>query len=161
MSGRPLRVEPAPALSVLAPYTTSRPEHGIDLVLDFNESLAPPIALARDETTRSLAVNRYPTQHRLEHVIADLKAGPLTHLPSGRFTANAAWLVAATIAHTLTRAVGVLAGAGYILQERVDNMVFFSPQQIAGFIVFCMLLGLIGAWRFGAASRNLRPPYLT
>jgi cell division transport system permease protein len=43
-------------------------------------------------------------------------------------------------------AMGVLAGAGYILQERVDNMVFFSPQQIAGFIVFCMLLGLIGAW---------------
>jgi hypothetical protein len=26
----------------------------------------------------------------IEQVIADLKAGPLTHLPSGKFTANSA-----------------------------------------------------------------------
>ena len=48
------------------------------------------------------------SQHRghaiVEQVIADLKAGPLAHLPSGRFQANAAWLVAATIAFNLTRA---------------------------------------------------------
>jgi hypothetical protein len=54
------------------------------------------------------------TAHRahavIEQVIADLKAGPLAHLPSGRFTANAAWLVLAALAHTLTRAAGVLAG---------------------------------------------------
>ena len=31
----------------------------------------------------------------VEHVIADLKAGPLAHLPSGRFAANAAWLTLA------------------------------------------------------------------
>ena len=34
----------------------------------------------------------------VEQVIADLKAGPLAHLPSGVFTANAAWLALATIA---------------------------------------------------------------
>ncbi len=47
----------------------------------------------------------------VEQVIADLKAGPLAHLPSGRFNANAAWLVLAAIAFNLTRAAGRLAGA--------------------------------------------------
>jgi hypothetical protein len=43
-------------------------------------------------------------------VIADLSDGPLAHLPSGKFTANAAWLAIAAIAHNLTRAAGTLAG---------------------------------------------------
>ena len=45
----------------------------------------------------------------VEQVIADLKAGPLAHLPSGKFTANSAWLVLAAIAFNLTRAAGALA----------------------------------------------------
>jgi hypothetical protein len=45
----------------------------------------------------------------IEQVIADLKDSALAHLPSGRFTANAAWLVCAAIAHNLTRAAGALA----------------------------------------------------
>ena len=53
------------------------------------------------------------TAHRghaiVEQVIADLKNGPLAHLPSGKFTANSAWLVCAAIAFNLTRAAGVLA----------------------------------------------------
>jgi hypothetical protein len=61
------------------------------------------------------------SQHRghaiVEQVIADLKAGPLAHLPSGRFQANAAWLVAATIAFNLTRAVGVTAGGKFARAE--------------------------------------------
>ena len=44
----------------------------------------------------------------VEQVIADLKNGPLAHLPSGNFSANSAWLVCATIAFNLTRAAGVL-----------------------------------------------------
>ena len=47
----------------------------------------------------------------IEQVIADLKNGPLAHLPSGRFTANCAWLVLAAMAFNLTRAAGALAGA--------------------------------------------------
>jgi hypothetical protein len=47
----------------------------------------------------------------VEQVIAELKAGPLAHLPSGTFTANAAWLVCAAMAFNLTRAAGALAGA--------------------------------------------------
>ncbi|MEX5638081.1 IS1380 family transposase, partial [Parafrankia sp. FMc2] len=44
-------------------------------------------------------------QHRdhaqIEQVLADLAAGPLAHLPSGVFTANAAWLTLAATAHNL------------------------------------------------------------
>ena len=45
----------------------------------------------------------------IEQVHADLKNGPLAHLPSGSFQANAAWLVLAAIAFNLTRAAGCLA----------------------------------------------------
>ena len=45
----------------------------------------------------------------IEQVIADLKNGPLAHLPSGTFAANSAWLVLAAMAFNLTRATGVLA----------------------------------------------------
>lgn len=52
-------------------------------------------------------------QHRghaiVEQVIADLKDSALAHLPSGKFTANAAWLACAAIAHNLTRAAAALA----------------------------------------------------
>lgn len=45
----------------------------------------------------------------VEQVIAELKNGPLASLPSGVFTANAAWLALATLAFNLTRAAGCLA----------------------------------------------------
>jgi len=52
-------------------------------------------------------------QHRdhaeIEQVFADQISGPLAHLPSGKFTANAAWLTLAGIAHNLLRAAGCLA----------------------------------------------------
>ena len=46
----------------------------------------------------------------IEQVHADLKASALAHLPSGRFSANAAWLVLAVIAFNLTRAAATLTG---------------------------------------------------
>jgi hypothetical protein len=57
--------------------------------------------LAAESTHRAHAI--------VEQVIADLKNGPLAHLPSGKFWANSAWLVCATIAFNLTRAAGTLA----------------------------------------------------
>jgi Transposase DDE domain group 1 len=45
----------------------------------------------------------------IEQVLADLYDGPLAHLPSGKFSANAAWLSIAAIAHNLLRAAGALA----------------------------------------------------
>lgn len=45
----------------------------------------------------------------IEQVHADLKNSALAHLPSGVFTANAAWLVLAVIAFNLTRTASTLA----------------------------------------------------
>src|ERR1700757_681201 len=49
----------------------------------------------------------------VETTFADLIAGPLAHLPSGRFAANCAWLACAVIAHNLLRAAGRLAGGDH------------------------------------------------
>src|SRR5665213_1168083 len=46
----------------------------------------------------------------IEQVHADLKNSALAHLPSGKFTANAAWLVLAVMAFNLTRSAGGVAG---------------------------------------------------
>jgi hypothetical protein len=45
----------------------------------------------------------------IEQVFADWNDGPLAHLPSGHFPANAAWLTLAAITANLTRAAGALA----------------------------------------------------
>ncbi|MGB3374466.1 MAG: IS1380 family transposase [Microbacterium sp.] len=47
----------------------------------------------------------------IEQVNADLKNSALAHLPSGIFTANAAWLVLAVIAFNLTRTAATITGA--------------------------------------------------
>ena len=64
-------------------------------------------------TDTPLTMLQAESSHRghaiVEHVMADLKTGPLAHLPSGSFAANAAWLTLAAIAHNLTRAAGFLA----------------------------------------------------
>lgn len=57
-----------------------------------------------DKTHRGHAV--------IEQVNADLKNSALAHLPSGKFTANSAWLVLAVMAFNLTRAAATLAGHG-------------------------------------------------
>lgn len=67
-------------------FTTTEPDHH-DTV-------------AADQTHRAHAV--------IENVHADLKASALAHLPSGVFTANAAWLVCAVMAFNLTRAAATV-----------------------------------------------------
>jgi Transposase DDE domain group 1 len=64
------------------------------------DSLEP--AAVADVTHRRHAI--------IETVFADLIDGPLAHLPSGRFGANAAWALCAAITHNLLRAAGTLAG---------------------------------------------------
>ena len=59
-------------------------------------------AVAADQTHRDHAI--------IEQVIAELKSGPLAHTPSGKFTANAAWLALACTAFNLLRAAGAAAG---------------------------------------------------
>src|SRR3954452_17091812 len=67
-------------------------------------------AVFTDNPEPMLAAETTHRQHAIiEQVNADLKAGPLAHLPSGAFAANSAWLVLAAIAFNLTRAAGALA----------------------------------------------------
>jgi hypothetical protein len=86
---------------------------------------SPEPMLAAEATHRDHAV--------VEQVIADLKNSALAHLPSGRFTANAAWLACAIMAYNLTRAAGALAGALHArartgtLRDRLINV----PARLA------------------------------
>jgi DDE family transposase len=70
----------------------------------FFTTTEPAVAdtVAADKTHRGHAI--------IEQVFADLKGSALAHLPSGVFTANAAWLVLAVMAFNLTRAAATLAG---------------------------------------------------
>jgi hypothetical protein len=65
-------------------------------------------------TTSALDTVTADKTHRghaiIEQVHADLKGSALAHLPSGKFCANAAWLVCAVIAFNLTRAAATLTG---------------------------------------------------
>lgn len=69
----------------------------------------------------------------IENVFADLIDGPLAHLPSGLFPANAAWTMLAAIAHNLLRAAGTLidtahaVARGATLRRRLVNV----PARIA------------------------------
>ena len=67
-------------------------------------------AVFTDSAESMLAAEATHRDHAIiEKVIAELKNGPLAHLPSGLFNANAAWLVLAAISFNLTRAAGTLA----------------------------------------------------
>jgi len=69
----------------------------------------------------------------VEQVISDLKNSALAHLPSGKFAANGAWLTSAVIAHNLTRALGVLAGARHQRQETatIRRQLINIPARVA------------------------------
>ncbi|WP_380156286.1 IS1380 family transposase [Kineococcus sp. R86509] len=66
----------------------------------FTDSPLPMLVAEKDHRAHAV----------IESVIAEAKDGPLAHLPSGKFQANAAWLVLAAITHNLTRAIAALAG---------------------------------------------------
>ena len=88
-------------------------------------------------TDSALTMLQAETCHRghaiVEHVIADLKNGPLAHLPSGKFAANAAWLALAGVAPNLTRAAGVLASAFHATARpaTIRDQLINLPARIA------------------------------
>ncbi len=67
----------------------------------------------------------------VEQVIAELKGGPLAHLPSGRFTANAAWLQFACLAHNLSRAAATAAGLGRARMATLLRVIIATPARLA------------------------------
>jgi hypothetical protein len=88
-------------------------------------------------TTSDLPTIEADKVHRghaiIEQVFADLKGSALAHLPSGKFNANAAWLVLASIAFNLTRAAGTIAGGPHArattatIRRRIINV----PARVA------------------------------
>jgi hypothetical protein len=65
-----------------------------------------------DSTEPAVVADVIHRRHAIiETTFADLIDGPLAHLPSGRFAANAAWALCAAITHNLLRAAGSLAGS--------------------------------------------------
>jgi len=68
-------------------------------------------------TDSPFVVIQAEAQHRdhakVEQVFADWTDGPMAHLPSGSFAANAAWVACAAITHNLLRAAGCLASTAH------------------------------------------------
>ena len=81
--------------------------------------------VAADKTHRGHAI--------IEQVHADLKNSALAHLPSGKFTANAAWLVLAVMAFNLTRAAGTLTSPamGKATTATIRRKLVHVPARIA------------------------------
>jgi len=70
------------------------------------------------DTLDTVAADKTHRHHAIiEQVHADLKNSALAHLPSGKFTANAAWLVLAVMAFNLTRAAATLTGAATLAKS--------------------------------------------
>ncbi|MFT4156949.1 MAG: IS1380 family transposase, partial [Microbacterium sp.] len=67
----------------------------------------------------------------IEQVIAELKGGPLKHLPSGRFAANHAWVQFAMIAHNLSRAASTAAGLGRARMATLLRLIIQTPARLA------------------------------
>jgi hypothetical protein len=70
----------------------------------------------------------------VELCIRDLKGGVgLRHCPSGRFNANAAWLLAATLAHNLLRwvaAIGLGARGELVVAKTLRRTLLSLPGRI-------------------------------
>lgn len=85
-------------------------------------------------TLPTVEADKVHRQHAIiEQVFADLKASALAHLPSGRFAANSAWLVLATIAFNLTRALGTIAGGPHAKATTgtIRRRIIAVPARIA------------------------------
>jgi hypothetical protein len=69
----------------------------------------------------------------IEQVNADLKHAALAHLPSGTFTANAAWLVLAAIAFNLTRAAATITGTALAkaTTATIRRKIIVVPARVA------------------------------
>jgi hypothetical protein len=99
---------------VTARLTARRVRAASDRAPDGQDELLPLWRYHAVFTDSPLGMLQAEEQHRdhaiVEQVFAGLHDGPLAHLPSGQFNANAAWTVIAAMAQNLPRAAGTLAG---------------------------------------------------
>jgi hypothetical protein len=86
-------------------------------------------------TNSTLNVVEADERHRdhaiIEQVIAELKNGPLAHLPSGKYAANAAWVACAVIAFNLARAAATAAGMRTARWATLQKRIITVPARIA------------------------------
>ena len=112
----------------------------------------------------TVAADKVHRQHAIiEQVNADLKNSALAHMPSGVFTANSAWLVAAVMAYNLTRAAGLLAAGpfGKARTGTIRRKLIHVPARIASSArKICLHLPEAWPWRrpWQALFDHLYPP---
>jgi hypothetical protein len=86
-------------------------------------------------TNTTLSLVEADQHHRdhavIEQVIAELKDGPLAHLPSGKYTANAAWVAHAVIAFNIARATAVAADQAKTRWATLRTRIINIPARIA------------------------------
>ncbi len=103
-------------------------------------------AVAADQRHRDHAI--------IEQVIAELKDGPLAHLPSGRYAANAAWAACAVIAFNLAHAAAVAADLPRTRWATLRTKIINVPGRIAT-TGRRLLLHLPTDWTFEPAWNRL------
>ena len=89
-------------------------------------------AFITNSTLSTIEADEHHRDHAVvEQVIAELKDGPLAHLPSGRYAANAAWVAMAVIAFNLARAAAVAAGQHKARWASLRTRIINIPARIA------------------------------
>lgn len=89
-------------------------------------------AFITNSTLDTVQADKTHRQHAIiEQTIEELKTGPLAHLPSGKFTANAAWLAFAVIAHNISRAAAVAAGRPTARMLTIQHTLIGVPARLA------------------------------
>jgi hypothetical protein len=88
--------------------------------------------LRSNSTLSTIEADQRHRDHALaEQVIAELKDGPLAHLPSGRYTAKAAWVALAVIAFNIARATAVAAAMRTARWATARTRIINVPARIA------------------------------
>lgn len=103
-------------------------KHGQDTLFDTHRHHA----FITNSTLNTVEADRRHRGHAvIEQTIAELKDGPLAHLPSGRFHANAAWLQLAVIAFNLSRAAAHAAGIATARMATIMSRIIRVPARLA------------------------------
>ena len=98
----------------------------------FTEFSYHPLVTDREGSTLELEVD-HRAHANVEVVIRDLKEGAgLAHLPSGRFSANAAWLAFCVLAHNLARWVTSIGLSGRIPDRTTNDRLRRRPLSMPG-----------------------------
>ena len=89
-------------------------------------------AFITNSTLNTIDADIEHRQHAVvEQVIGELKGGPLAHLPSGKFSANAAWLGFAVLAFNISRAAATAAGHAAARMATLLRILTATPARIA------------------------------